>query len=125
MAAIRVSVDVTGRPIVGPLVAAIRRHVTAALSALADDALRAWRRATPKVSGDLRRSELVVDLVPPAAGSEWGVQFRVVAPGSRYYHLVRRRYPLLQGQKVVLQYVDQRLVGVVNRAIDRALAEVN
>ena len=88
---------------------------------LAADAVRIWRKATPRITGILRASEVAVIINDPARG-RYGVRFRVRQPGSIYYTRVAGHHPKLRGLAVVYKWLDVNALVYADRAIDRALA---
>ena len=116
----RIDTGRTFAEILLPLLEAVRRNVAIEAEGLGDESLRAWRGATPRVSGDLRRSETVHFEV---SGEELSLSFRVRAPGSEYYDEVAIKYPKLRGMKAAISYFDDHVDEAIDRAIDRALEE--
>ena len=125
MATITISVNVGGptfREITQEIIAAVRRHLRIEVQRLARDAIVVWRKATPRVSGVLRASEVAV--ISYRDGSV-NVRFRVTFPGSAYYNKVAslKRHRALRNNKVVLKWFDSHVQQYVNAAVDAALRE--
>ncbi len=104
------------------IIDAVWRHLEAEVDALATDSLRAWRAATPHVTGRLRRSEVAEVAI---VGDNLELSFVVRPPGSAYYGEVAIRHPLLRGAKAALAYYDANVDAAINRAITRALEETS
>lgn len=66
----------------------IGEAVDRAVARLGVDAQQYWRRITPKKTGQLRMSLLVVRV---GMGLNVELNFRVQAPGNEYYHVVNAR----------------------------------
>ena len=125
MATVTVTVNVGGptfREITQRIIDAIHKHLRVEVQRLARDAIVVWRKATPRVSGVLRASEVAV--VSYRDGSV-NVRFRVTFPGSAYYGKVAalKRHRALRNNKVVLKWFDNHVQQYVNRAVDAALQE--
>ena len=125
MATITISVNVGGptfREITQELIDSIREHLRIEVQRLARDAIKVWRRATPKITGVLRASEVAVISYRDGAVN---VRFRVTLPGSLYYAKVAalKRHRSLRNNRVVLKWFDNHVQEYVNRAVDAALQE--
>ena len=118
---INVSSRLSGAAIAGPLVAAVHRELEHELSRMAVNALRYWRRITPKRTGRLRASEQVnVRRVSP---QRHALAFEVTDPGRAYYRAVAARHPKLRGGAGVLKWVDRNTRRYVDRAVSRAVGK--
>lgn len=125
MATITISVNVGGptfREITQEIIDAVRRHLRIEVQRLARDAIKIWRKATPKITGVLRASEVAV--IAYRDGSV-NVRFRVTLPGSLYYRKVAalKRHRALRNNRAVIRFFDNRVQEYVNRAVDAALQE--
>ena len=116
---VKVSTSVRGRPIGGPLVGAVHRELGQEIPKLGADALKHWRETTPKVTGALRRSELVRALRVDARRHALG--FEVADPGRAYYKTVARRNAPLRGGAGVAKWTKERAPARIDRAITRAV----
>jgi len=91
-------------------------------SGLRQKMLRIWREHTPRRTGTLRRSERihVRQGRRTARSSSVVIRYRVLPPGSEYFHAVARRNPAIRRAKVARAVFAQARPQVVETALERA-----
>ena len=124
MPLITITATVNGAPIAdlaADITAAINRELDFEFRQLAQQGLSYWRKRTPKISGRLRLSERVNYV---AKTNRFTIQFRIIKPGSAYYHLVARHHPHLRKMQVVTKWLAANENAAIERAITRGLDSV-
>lgn len=110
MPAIRIRVTDSGpsaEDLIGEILDELHEAILVQMGKFAEDGLRYWRGRTPKITGRLRRSE-VVTVVAQRANLRYSVNFHLVGAGAFYYHLVAAvpRNSHLRGLLVVQKWAD-------------------
>ena len=100
------------------LLSDLNRELKREARKLATDAQRDWRRATPKITGLLRKSERVI---PFAGRGAIGIVAKVVPLGSLYYDSVASRPEYSNRRLKNLKRVRTYLNRHGPRRVDRAL----
>ena len=103
------------------LLSELNRQLKREARKLATDAQRDWRRATPRITGLLRRSERVI---PLGGRGRIGIRAQVSGLGANYYDAVasKPKYAQrdLQNLRRVVKYFNRHAPSRVDRAIRNA-----